>query len=59
MDKLLKSPNSPHIVRVVLIGGVLVAIVEALVPGEVSIVLGGTPVVVVAKTANHISLQIQ
>ena len=50
---LFKIPHSTYIVCVVLIVVVLVAIVEVLVPRVVSIVLGGTPIVVVSKTANH------
>jgi hypothetical protein len=49
---LFKTPNSTHIVCVVLIVVVLVAIVEVLVPRVVVIVLGGTPIVVISKTAN-------
>ena len=59
MDKLLKSPHSTHIVWVVLIVVGLVAIVEVLAPRAVSSVLGGTPIIVVSKTANHGFLQVQ
>ncbi|MCX6280051.1 MAG: hypothetical protein NT004_18460 [Bacteroidetes bacterium] len=48
---MFKTPNSTHIVRIVLIVVVLIAIVEVLVPGVVSIVLGGTPVFATSKTA--------
>ena len=60
MDKLLKSPNSANIeVGVGLKGVALVAIVEVLVPRVVGLGFGGTPIVVVSKTANHRFLQIQ
>ena len=59
MDKLLKSPHSTHIVWEVLKVVALGAIGEVLVPRDVRIVLGGTPIVVVSKTANHVSLKVQ
>jgi len=49
---LFKTPNSPHIVCVVLV--VLIAIVEVLVPCVVVIVLAGTPIVGTSKTTNQI-----
>ena len=50
---LFKTPNSPHIVCVVLVV-VLIAIVEVLVPCVVVIVLAGTPIVGTSKTTNQI-----
>jgi len=47
MDKLLKSPNCPHIECVILIVVALLAIgAEELGPCEADIVLGGTPIAV-------------
>jgi len=51
---LFKTPNSPHIVCVVLVVVVLIAIVEVLVPCVVVIVLAGTPIVGTSKTTNQI-----
>ena len=50
---LFKNPHSPNIVFVVLVVVVvLFAIIEVLFPRVVIIVLGGTPIVVICKTAN-------
>jgi|GEM_PF-4586852 len=59
MDKLLKSPNSPHRDRGVLSVVVLDAIAEVLVPREASAVLGGTPIVAITETANDDFLLVQ
>ena len=58
MDKLLKSPNSPHIVCAALIVEVLVASGEVLEPRVVSTVLRGTPILVTSETANCGFLQV-
>ncbi len=42
---MFKTPNSTHVVCVVLIVVVLVTIVEVLFPSVVVIVLAGTPIV--------------
>jgi hypothetical protein len=49
---LFKNPHSPNIVFVVIVVVVLFAIIEVLFPRVVIIVLGGTPIVVICKTAN-------
>jgi hypothetical protein len=59
MEKLLKSPHSTHRVFGGLTVVVLDAIDEALVQCTVRTVLGGTPIVVAEKTANHAFLQVQ
>jgi hypothetical protein len=51
---LFKNPHSPNIVFVVLVVVVLFAIIEVLFPRVVIIVLGGTPIVVIYKTANSV-----
>ena len=51
--KLLKSPNGANIVSVGLIGEVLNAIVETLVPRVVEVEIRRTPIVVTRKTSNH------
>jgi hypothetical protein len=51
---LFKNPHSPNIVFVVLVVVVLFAIIEVLFPRVVIIVLGGTPIVVICKTANSV-----
>ena len=51
---LFKTPNSTHIVCVVLIVVVLVAIVEVLVPRVVATKLGRTPIVVISKPAHNV-----
>ena len=59
IDKLLKSPDSTHTAWVVLIGVVLEAIGEGLVPRVVTTGLSRTPIEVNSKTANHGFLQVQ
>jgi len=49
---LVKTPDRPNTVVVVLIVVVLVAIVEVLFPGVVAAVLARTPIVVARKTPN-------
>jgi hypothetical protein len=60
MEKLLKSPDSPHKDKVeVLIVVIMDAIAEGHTPRVGSIVLRGTPIGVSRKTAYDIFLQVQ
>ena len=55
---MLKSPDSTYAVNVCFVAGVHGTIVKVLVPGEVWIVFGGTPIGIISKTANNSFYQV-
>ncbi len=56
---MVKTPDRPYAVVVVLIVVVLIAIVEVLFPGVVATVLRRTPIVGGSKTTNEIFAQVK